>query len=434
MRKLITLAAVLILLGSQSAFSQVLFEENFNYNAGDTLITKGWAAHSGQGSNTIRVVSPGLTYNGYASSDIGLAAKLINTGEDINKAMTDSVVSGNVYASFLVKVDTARAGGDYFFHLGAYTMGTAFKARVFVKLAVNGKLAFGIAKGTTSATILPQYTDSIYSTGTTYLLVAKYVIVPGDNNDSVSLFVNPTLSGNEPAPLVSHSDATTADIPVGRVALRQGSSATGPYLTIDGIRVSTSWNSLSSTVPVELTSFTGSYNNNAVVLKWNTATEKNNSGFNVEKKNASGSWEQIGFVKGNGTVTKSSYYSFTDKNTNTTGKVYYRLKQVDFDGSFDYSSVVEVNVNKALNYSLAKNYPNPFNPSTKIKFAIPARQHVTLKVFNLLGNEVATLVNDVRDAGSYTVEFNAKNLSSGVYYCRIQAGSFTQTNKMILTK
>ena len=174
-------------------------------------------ASSGTGSNTILTVSPGLTYAGYPSSGIGLAAKLINTGEDINKGFTDSIVTGNAYASFLVKIDTARAGGDYFFHLGATSMGTAYKARVFVKLATNGKLAFGIAKGTTSATILPKYTDSVYVTGTTYLLVAKYVIVPGDGNDSVSLFVNPS---------------ELAELHAGSVNRRPSSQQPSPALTL----------------------------------------------------------------------------------------------------------------------------------------------------------------------------------------------------------
>lgn len=434
MKKLFTLITIIFLFASQNGFSQVLFDENFNYNAGDSLINKGWLSHSGTGSNTITVTSPGLSYTGYINSNIGLAAKLINTGEDVNKALSDSVVTGNVYASLMVRVDTARSGGDYFFHLGAYTMGTAFKARTFVKLANNGKLAFGIAKGTTSATILPKYTDSIYTAGTTYLLVVKYVIVPGDGNDSVSLFVNPDLSGAEPASLVSHSDATTADIPVGRVALRQGSTATAPYVIVDGIRVTTDWMKIGNVIPVELTSFTASAGSNSVSLKWNTATETNNLGFDIERKAADASWEKIGFVHGNGNSVSENSYSFVDKNINKIGKISYRLKQLDFDGKYEYSKTVEVSFAKNLSYQLAKNYPNPFNPSTKIKFSIPAKQHVSLKVFNLLGNEVATLVNDTKDAGEYVVDFNAKNLSSGVYYYRIQSGNFTQTNKMILMK
>ena len=164
MKKLVSILFVLLILSSQNVFSQVFFEENFNYNVGDQLINKGWISHSGTGTNTIAVVSPGLVYAGYASSGIGLAAKLVNTGEDVNKALTDSIVTGNVYAGLLVQVDTARAGGDYFFHLGAYTMGTAYKARVFVKLATNGKLAFGIAKGYNQCNNITQiYRFCLYS-------------------------------------------------------------------------------------------------------------------------------------------------------------------------------------------------------------------------------------------------------------------------------
>ena len=265
-------------------------------------------------------------------------------------------------------------------------------------------------------------------------MVAKYAIIAGDTNDVVSLFVNPALGGPEPAALVSHTDATTADIPVGRVALRQGTTATSPNVIVDGIRVTNSWSSLATVVPVELTSFSAAQQNGNVTLRWNTASEKNNQGFDIERKLAENSWEKIGFMKGTGTTTEISSYSFVDKSVNANGKVYYRLKQTDFDGSYTYSKTVEVSLNKTFSYSLGKNYPNPFNPSTRISYSVPVKQQVTLKVFNLLGNEVATLVNEVKDAGSYNVDFNAKNLSSGIYYYRLQSGNFVQTNKMILIK
>ncbi len=116
------------------------------------------------------------------------------------------------------------------------------------------------------------------------------------------------------------------------------------------------------------------------------------------------------------------------------GKYTYRLKQIDFDGSFQYSSEVEVEVSAPLEFSLEQNYPNPFNPSTTIRYSIPISEFVTLKIYDVLGNEVATLVNEVKPAGSDEIEFDASHLSSGIYIYKLQWGIFVETKKMILMK
>ncbi|MEO8231046.1 MAG: right-handed parallel beta-helix repeat-containing protein [Ignavibacteriota bacterium] len=192
-------------------------------------------------------------------------------------------------------------------------------------------------------------------------------------------------------------------------------------------------------VPVELTSFTGNTLNGNVVLNWATATELNNSGFEIQcKRNTSTSlsvtnWEHIGFINGNGTTTEKSFYSFVDKNP-VQGKSFYRLKQIDFDGTFELSNIIEVDFSLLTEFSLEQNYPNPFNPTTSIKYAIGSKQFVQLKIYNILGNEVSTLVNEIRPAGNYEVNFNASRLSSGVYFYKLQSGSFIETKKMLLIK
>ena len=123
-------------------------------------------------------------------------------------------------------------------------------------------------------------------------------------------------------------------------------------------------------VPVELTTFSGTYLNGSVNLQWITATELNNFGFEIEKRDESSGFEKIGFVDGNGTTTNRVTYNFIDKNL-SSNRYYYRLKQLDFDGSFEYSPVVEVDVQQLTDFKLFQNYPNPFNPNTNIKYYVP---------------------------------------------------------------
>jgi photosystem II stability/assembly factor-like uncharacterized protein len=188
-----------------------------------------------------------------------------------------------------------------------------------------------------------------------------------------------------------------------------------------------------SVVPVELVSFTASAYGNEINLSWITATETNNYGFEIERSFEGSQFEKIGFVFGKGTSTELNYYSFTD-NSVTPGNYSYRLKQIDFNGNYEYFDPVEVEVFPADNYTLMQNYPNPFNPSTRITFSIPTSGFVSLKVFDVLGNETAIIVDQDLTAGSYDFEFNASGLTSGVYYYTLKTGSFSQTKKMLLLK
>jgi hypothetical protein len=202
------------------------------------------------------------------------------------------------------------------------------------------------------------------------------------------------------------------------------------YWDIDDVQVEYS-------IPVELTSFTATADFGVVELSWITATETNNQGFEVQRS-AGGEFETIAFVEGNGTTTEVQAYSYVDRNVNV-GSYNYRLKQIDFNGTFEYSDVVEVDVPAPAEYALDQNYPNPFNPSTKVAFRLAVDSKVSLKVFDVLGQEVATLVNTNLAAGSHNVNFDASSLNSGVYLYRIEATGIDGTNfvdvkKMILTK
>jgi hypothetical protein len=220
-------------------------------------------------------------------------------------------------------------------------------------------------------------------------------------------------------------------------------------------------------VPVELISFTAKVEENKVKLSWQTATELNNYGFEIEKRcltptlsegEGLSDWNKVGFISGVGNSSSIQNYSFVDNSDDMFGKYSYRLKQIDMDGSYKYSDEVELEIHP-VNFSLKQNYPNPFNPSTKISWQSPVSSWQTLKVYDVLGNEVATLVDEYKPAGNYEVGFysysdesasGGQNLSngvssrggyaSGVYFYQLRIGnpedgtSFIYTKKMILTK
>lgn len=198
-------------------------------------------------------------------------------------------------------------------------------------------------------------------------------------------------------------------------------------------------------VPVELVSFTGFAEEYKVVLNWVTATETNNYGFEIQRcfhsahSGGDGNleWKKVGFVSGAGNSNSHKYYSFSDDYIDTFGKYFYRLKQIDVDGSFKYSNAVEIQVQPSK-FVLDQNFPNPFNPSTAISWQLPISTHVTLKIFDVLGNEVVTLVNEYREAGRYTYNLNTEEFkdkfSTGIYFYTLSAGKFTETKKMAVIK
>jgi hypothetical protein len=193
-----------------------------------------------------------------------------------------------------------------------------------------------------------------------------------------------------------------------------------------------------SMIPVELASFTAASDENSVTLNWSTATETNNSGFVIERKTALDErWKEVGFVPGFGTTSERKSYSFTDENL-TMDSYSYRIKQIDFDGTFEYSNSVVVEVFSPEKYTLTQNFPNPFNPSTTIEFSIPQTSNVTIDVYNIVGELVASLVNRTLDAGYHKVNFDASNLPSGTYVYQLKAsgqnGIFVDAKKMLLMK
>uniref|UniRef100_A0A832G2M6 T9SS type A sorting domain-containing protein n=1 Tax=Ignavibacterium album TaxID=591197 RepID=A0A832G2M6_9BACT len=430
---------LIIFLLAPLSFSQLLMEENFNYGASDnpdiTALASNWIRHSGaQGP---AYVAAGLTYAGYPASGIGGALSFTNGSSgvndgDVHRRFTDSInTAQNIYAFFMVRLASARATADYCFHLGPYTIGTIFRGRVFFRNFGSGYVV-GLSKSTETRT---EDSSVVLNFNQTYLFALKYIFNPAAaDDDQVVLYVYengfPLTEPGTPILTIGPIGTGVGSDPVniGSFAVRQGTNT--PTGLVDGIRVGTDW---TSTIPVELTSFTASVSGNNVLLKWNTATEINNAGFDIERRTTNSDWKKVGFVPGAGTTTEKLSYSFSDRNLGK-GKYQYRLKQVDFNGTFEYSNIVEVDVVSPAKFELAQNYPNPFNPSTSISFTIPQSGNVKVSVYNLLGQEVTTLVNEYREAGTYNIEFNAVNLNSGVYLYKLESNGLTLTKKMTLLK
>jgi hypothetical protein len=186
-------------------------------------------------------------------------------------------------------------------------------------------------------------------------------------------------------------------------------------------------------IPVELTSFKAFISGNSAVLNWSTASETNNSGFTVEYKKESGDWTEAGFVSGRGTTTETHNYNYTI-NELGTGNYSFRLKQMDYDGSFAYSGVIESEITGNLNFELYQNYPNPFNPSTEILYSVKERGIVSIRIYDMLGREISTIVNEIKDAGLHSVKFDGSSLASGVYMYSISVNDYNAVRKMILNK
>lgn len=215
-------------------------------------------------------------------------------------------------------------------------------------------------------------------------------------------------------------------------------TASGSTLTASGLTTFSDFgvggDSSQNPLPVELSSFVSTANGNNVTLDWSTATETNNSGFDIERSSVNEQWSRIGNVSGMGTTSSSNSYSFTDRGL-SSGKYNYRLKQIDFNGNFRYYNLSnEIQIGIPGKFEMSQNYPNPFNPATNINYNIPADSKVSIKIFDMSGKEVSTLINEFKTAGYYTVNFNAASLTSGVYFYTINADNFTATKKMLLVK
>ncbi len=445
------------------------FTEAFDYSTGQltdapngtggNVSAGNWISFSGN-ANYIPVSSGSLSYSNYVTS-AGNKIDILSpdgSAEDVYRQFTDQVVGSTTYMLFLLNVqnttglaDNSSSIGDYFALLLPVNSTTIHLARVSIRLGAAAN-TFQIGLRATSSNAGAVWSSSDLAIGTTYLIAVSYQIIAGNNNDVAKLWINPILNGVEPSPDLSQTSSLTSDpTSIARFGIRQNfaasPSSSTPYASIDEIVVAPIWPD--APLPVELTSFSGFVNNHNIKLNWATATEVNNYGFEIERNTplnplsrgeVEGMWEKIGFVNGNGNSNSPKSYSFIDDDVSAESYL-YRLKQIDNDGQFEYSKTIELSFIKPDAFSLEQNYPNPFNPTTIIRYTIPTTPlsfgeglGVRLKVFDVLGNEAAVLVNETQQPGTYEAEFNADKLSSGIYFYRLQAGNIVETKKMILIR
>lgn len=422
MKKFFTLLSLLCSLGFAQA--QTLMIEDFNYTAGDTIRgANGWQWINSN-VNPISVVAPGLTYTGYLGSGVGNAALLLPTGQDLYKESATQISSGSAYASFMLRVDSAKAAGDYFFAFLPSVNTTDFRGRVFIKSSGSG-YTFGLTKGSVSASgESVVYSTNTYNYGTTYLVVLEYAFNPNASDDAVSLFVfDSGVPTSEPAtPTVGPITATfsgSSDLAnINRVALRQGSTANAPGLTIDGIRFSNDW---STTLPVKLAAFNAAATNNTVALNWNTVSEENVHAFNVERSIDGKSFEAIATVAAKNSANGAAY---TYNDVLRAGVTYYRLKMVDKDGSFAFSKVVSVNGKAVASIDV---YPNPVRDRFVISHP-KTFNGATVDIFTLNGKKVMSQ-NAAFNAEQTTVD--AAKLVAGTYIVVLNNGEQTLTTKLV---
>ncbi len=333
----------------------------------------------------------------------GNLAKSINIGVSVNK--TFEVGTANGYSPVTISLNNVTQEGTL---IVSPKQNTHFNASTIETLKRYWTI-------NNNGTVFDNYTTTF-----TYLSVDFNTGVT-EINDEATLVVGKYDGGIWTYPNVSNNNIANNAI------------------TVDGL---TSFSDFAigknqASLPVELQSFIATIKNNVVILNWETVTEQNNYGFDVEKSVISNQtsekqWKKIGFVGGKRNSNEKNTYTFTDKNV-LAGKYVYRLKQIDTDGKVSYSEEREIKIVPTI-VEVSQNFPNPFNPSTTINYQIPMNNFVTLKVYDVLGKEIATLVNEEKETGIYQVKFDGSKLSSGMYFYKLTAGKSFEIKKMMLVK
>lgn len=418
----------------------VIYSCNLATGAGNWFLYR-WANQTAVPTRSTFIVSA-RTGDSFEVQGSGTNTKIFASGSANTKIYVLTTTNGtdfNITDSITVAAGLARggiateAGKEFLWVNGAGTKLT--------KISMSGTV---LAEPTSTSATTGFPTDSVntaYHTATYFEHNGgKFVVITGRNSalyGKVFALYNMTNSETQPVLYgwdtlaVTYNANTNA---TGDVAIKKNSNGTVTLFHVVTNNGLASWTTIDAPLPVELASFSVSLNGSSSLLKWTTATELNSSKFIVEKK-LNNRWVEIATVKAAGNSSTIKNYSYSDLNPGY-GNFSYRLKIVDFDGSYVYSNAVNIDIATPNVWSLEQNYPNPFNPVTKIRYQVAGNEasHVQLKIYNVLGVEIETLVNGFQQPGSYEVNFDGSKLSSGTYIYKLTAGEFTKTMKMVLMK
>ena len=446
--------SLILLLYVSSIFSQTTYNYNFGSGTG--------TYNTASGSSTTFLPDPadGLQYvrmgSGAGSfvletSTIGEGGSQLKitapTGGSINKFALHTISSPSTGFTIRFKMRmTGGASGTFYCFIGNgspfTTVGTTFSgATTFAgirfafgagtALTTNTRQAAAwVSTGMSASSFVKDqtYNVDIYCNNSASTVNYTYVTSQSVASNTMDIYIDGTLAGDDLAKAQLPALTTIDDF------MFYGESSTGntAQLILDDIYYRAS---ISDTVlPVELSSFTSVLTGNKVKLNWTTVSEENNSGFEIERKNQNGEWDKAGFIKGNGNTNIIQNYQYEDKNL-PSGKYNYRLKQIDYNGNYKYYNLSnDVIIGRPDKYLLAQNYPNPFNPLTTINYELPEDNFVSLKVYDMMGREVAELVNTIQKAGYYFVNLDASRLSSGIYFYKLESSDYTATKKLMLVK
>lgn len=350
------------------------------------------------------------------------------TWEDMD-GNTTIITNGADYAAHLGIV-VVNSAGNYGYDASHNTLGAPADGDSVIAAGAVGYSGSRASFSSVGPTVDGRYKPDIMALGSGNVVASPY----SDNtytSASGTSFSCPLSAGVAALILCANPDLTPMQV---RDAMRETASQSNSPDNLMGWGILNTLDAVNYfPTPVELSSFSASFVNGSVNLSWTTATEKNNRGFEIQRKSAGSDYSVIGFVAGNGTVTTPNHYIYKD-NSNIRGINTYRLKQVDFDGKFTYSKEISVNVPTASDFVLEQNYPNPFNPTTMIKYSVPEASNVKLILYDALGRQVKVLSNEYKEAGNYSFTLNAGGLSSGVYIVRLSAGISNKVIKITLAK
>jgi len=373
-----------------------------------------------------------------------LRAVEANQWDNFSDSTTQGWISGGPNPNPPINISGGGPNGDDDYFLQVTSTGGSGPGSMFITFNNSQWTGNYIAAG---VTVISMHVNNF---GTTDLLLRLAFVGSGGNFWTINAEPIPANSGwvtanfsIQPMDLAGGNNVNNTLNNVTQLRLLH--SVTGGYqgdpivaqLGIDNITAAP------QPLPVELTSFTAALIDGNVLLNWETASENNNRGFEIERKlnenTSAGEWQLIAFKEGHGTSIEKHSYSYLNNVSRISAyEIFYRLKQIDFDGRFIYSSIVSVRLSPE-EFALYQNYPNPFNPSTEIIFRLKKSSDVKLKIFDILGNEIKTLLDENKQAGSYSIKWSGEDnsgilVNSGTYFYRLSADNFTSVKKMILLK